>query len=247
MPKNALGPKPSTGSFFDPSTVYDFLNSQGVLPAWSQTRPYDDVSSGTYTRNANTIVGLPPSPSNTAASTIAHEMTHASQALINSAASAIREKQWQKQSLSPAEQQFLQVYLKTMGELPGRAVQYGKDGDDRGNAFARIKDTVNALTKNSKMSESYKSYRTSPKELQAWGVGQSIEGAPSFGDQPLHLNPSFATEFAILMDTYNRLPSLTRQQAVRNRIDQFEKRTGQVDEAQYAPPVTNYPNPFKTR
>lgn len=205
------------GNAFNPSEVYDTLRQQDVLPLWRRT---PSTATGAYVPSRNVMLAPQPTASNPITrDTAAHEMSHGVQNLMAQAARLLMERRWNREKLDPVEQQFLDTYLKTMGDLPGRVGQFDRTAYDRAQASLRRGvtamggDVFGGPTTNDK---TYKAYRTSPEELQAWGVGVMSDPTGATGkitEQPRHLNPSFATEFSILMDNYKRLPAATQQAA----------------------------------
>jgi hypothetical protein len=231
--KNALASK-MQGNYFNPSEMYDSLMEQNALPAWVQIKPYQ--SAGTYYPNAHAFVARSGDKP-----TIAHEMSHAYKEVMNRAASLLREREFQKKELNPAESQFLDAYLRTFGNLPGKVGQYGDRGDPV-QFMKAVTNRINSLYKKEKVSNEYHEYRTSPDEAFAFGVGDTSSPA-AWQENSNHLNPTMAQEFAVMMEMYKRLPSSARQSMPSSswKTDRFND----LSEAVLKSPLTNYANPFK--
>jgi len=237
---NALAPEVQN-NLFDPSELYDFLTRANALPSWSKTTPYMGAS-GAYYPAQNQLIASDPSVSRFGTRTIAHEMTHATQAELDRVAASLREKEWSKKELAPEEKQFLQGYLRIMGSLPGRVGQLDTMGKQT-TANKNVQRQLDALSQSNTWGKEYRPYRTSIKEAQAFGVEGSSK---SYGERPAlgppHMDPTMATEMAILMSLYEKLPKSTL-----SAIDRQFKAPESVPETRYYPPVTGYPDPFKGR
>ena len=94
--------------------------------------------------------------------------------------------------LTPAEQQFTQAYEK----LVYNSARRNPDESLARESLARRLDP--------EWAKKNRAYRASNVELPAWGMGFAVEPRRDY-DQPLHLDPTMATEFSILLDMANRL------------------------------------------
>jgi hypothetical protein len=227
---NALAPEP-VNSLYNPSDLYNWLQAQESLPAWDTSgRSANPGASGSYNANTHVVIARPPEDKY-ARDTLTHEMTHAAQLVMSRAASILRDRQWQGEKLTPQEQQYLDGYLRLMGSLPGRMAQYNRREEDA--AQAGIRAGANALGLWRYANDPrYQAYRGKVTELQAFGTGKSTYAETGTRDWPNHLDPTFATEFTILQDLYNRLPEPARKAARRQPTNAP------------AGALTNYPDPF---
>lgn len=199
-------------NLFNPSDVYNLLSEQGLLPRWIQQRP-SSGSFGEYDIVENTVISPPPSKDNERrAATLAHEMSHAVQyRMFFNTASAIAKKIAEGEKVTKEERQFLDTANKTFASNFGpigamrnqeKSVKAGKE------TLAGALDRLYPETKK----DDYYFYRTTPRELQAHGVGRMSVKDPQTRTwmnklpQNVHLDPSFATEFSILMEQYKGLP-----------------------------------------
>ncbi len=132
------------------------------------------------------VIGVSPSAE---PSTVVHELTHAADRQIQLEYSKLLQKRGE---LTPLEKQFMQVYDKLKYGHWAR----GTAGDRRTEMAQRLDPQWS--TKNAE-------YRASSSELPAWGMGQMVEGRQDSYRPPLHLNPTMATEFSILLDMAKRL------------------------------------------
>ena len=210
-PVNALAPAP-VNNLYRASDLYDWLQREESLPAWSpDARPSSPDASGSFFPAQHRVVA--PRPTNVySRSTLAHEMTHAAQNVLSSAAAKLRERQWQNEKLTPKEQQFLDGYLQLTGSLPGRIGQYDRIKEPA--AAKALEENAEALGMYLFNEDpNFKSYRGTANELQAFGVGHAAYPSPGVRDGTNHLDPTFATEFALLKSLFDQLPETTRKSA----------------------------------
>lgn len=202
-------------NLFNPSSLYELLQKYGAVPQWSAQNPYSNAS-GEYETDTNRIIA--PDPNNKsypqrATSTLSHEMSHAVQfQLFFDAASRIQNKIYNKEKVTEQEKRFLdgaqKMYVESFGPLAMLDKKKNKESKD--NLQSAISKMYKGEKENGGLS-SYDSYRTSPVELQAFGIGRMTSGGKQTQEalNPQangHLDPSFATEFAILMDQFKNLP-----------------------------------------
>lgn len=215
------------GGLFDPSLLYETLRTYGMLPKWSkQTIPGSDEY-GAFYPEFNKMMA-PPVYSPLDKGTVSHEMTHGVQInLLAPAAQAIAQKQREgKEKLTREEASFLDAFQKIMNTHVGTVGQYNpKDAMLREEQQKRMLTSL--YKKDPKKFDDFDKYRTSPKELQAFGIGKFTKGAQTpqeFANTPLHLDSSMATEFSILMDMFNRLPESLRTQATQTQKAYIENK-----------------------
>jgi hypothetical protein len=145
-------------------------------------------SSGQYDPRTNRIAlaerfayGVNPGQ---AEETVVHELTHA----------AMDKMRWAYQNAKknrgkdPAASQFADAYEKLV---------MSPDFVSQTSAVANRMAPGWAASKNA--------YRASGAELPAWGMGLSATGRADDYESPLHLNPTLATEFRVLLDLANRI------------------------------------------
>ena len=121
--------------------------------------------------------------------TVVHELTHAAD---NRLTDLFLELQ-RKRGLTPTEKQFVDTYRKLV--FDERAFR-----DDP----AKMPRTQMAERMSPDWAAKKQDYRASYSELPAFGMGSTVsrnEGYPA----PLHLDPTMATEFSILLDLANRI------------------------------------------
>lgn len=217
---------------FKPYRMYETLEKQGLLPELV----FEELKgrAGEYRPSENTIALAKENKK-----TMAHEMTHAVQTnLLEATATYLGNKK----DLSEKEAQFLRAYNQLTGNKIGGSSKLTTPSEKdilkqyqdyiQSFIFDRFdKDTKSIL--NSPLSkdkdirasqEAYKKwheYRTTPDELQAWGVGYT--STPEQDDSvPSHVNPSMTTEFDILLSMYEGLPDVIKKQAVTQRKGNIE-------------------------
>ena len=200
MPKNALAPRPTNAlarqtdplqSLLRESADYpqygelvDYLSARRMMPPINQ-RPMGvsgsfDVNSffgRSLPKTGVVNVGMRAGPD-----TVVHELTHAAD---NQIASQYHELLNKRGDLTPAERQFMQAFEK---------LSYDKFGRDK--AFPR-KTLAEKL--DPAWVEKQRDYRATNAELPAWAMGATIAPRDDYRP-PLHLNPSLATEFSVLLD-----------------------------------------------
>lgn len=120
-------------------------------------------------------------------STVVHELTHAADDQLTSQYYELLNK---RGKLTPTEQQYMQAFEK---------LSYDKFSRDK--AFPR-KTLAEKL--DPAWAQKQSDYRATNTELPAWAMGATIEPRDDYRP-PLHLNPSLATEFSILLDMAKRL------------------------------------------
>ena len=200
---------------FDASRLYESLREVGLLPKHS------NIQSGYYDADTNRMTGAAPR-------TMAHEMTHAAQwNLLMNSAKQIQAKKRSRQEVSPQEEQFLQNMQKVYGESFGRGSQSDAGTRDRVKQAQRVRqDQLESMYKpSSRRGED--AYRTSRRELEAFGVGEFAKGSSGYSEPHSHLNPTMAQEFDVLFSLYNSLPASVKQDfATKRKTEVEEMRAG---------------------
>lgn len=227
---NKLAPEPvnsltSDGVYYNPSDLYHWLRQQESLPSWVQKMP-ESSASGAYAPKKHEITALPvykneygytPRPKE-----LAHEMTHAAQMVLENAARNLFDRRANGEALNPKELQFIDAYRTMLWSLPYSKPEHRERIDvwfsNRENALRQTNALASQATKKDwRENPEYATYRTAPHELQAWGVGGSVQAPDIFGgvenNMQGHLNPTFATEFEMLRGLYDQLPEATRKAA----------------------------------
>ena len=221
---------------FDPSTIYAQLASAGLLPQWAQQRPLTSAD-GSYNPDRNKMIAATAS-SPFEKGTLAHETTHAAQFnLLYPAFNRIADKLKKGSEVSPIESQYFEAAKKILGVQPFGKYSANEDRESK----ESFKKAVDSMYRSKSGDESYKSYRTQPHELQAFGVGNMTQGgmhastkqALVGGNYSPHLDPSFATEFDIIMSLYGKLPTGIKEEATKKRKEDIKSNI------QYAGPDKN--------
>ena len=168
--------------------LVDYLSARRMMPPIEQ-RPMGvsgsfDVNSifgRSLPRTGVVNIGMRSGPD-----TVVHELTHAAD---NQLASQYTELLNKRGELTPAERQFMQAFEK---------LSYDKFGRDK--AFPR-KTLAEKLDPEWVKKE--REYRSTNAELPAWAMGATVEPRDDYSP-PLHLNPTLATEFLMLMELARR-------------------------------------------
>ena len=125
-----------------------------------------------------------------APSTVVHELTHAAQRQMGWQYNELKKKS--AKQLAPDEQQFINAYEKLIiapSEFLGRKVDFADVKTARSIAPEWAKEKAG--------------YRASGSELQAFGMGSTVS-SNTFNPAPMHVDPTYATEFSVLLDLANR-------------------------------------------
>lgn len=201
---------------FDPSNIYTQLAAAGLLPQWAARPKSPETGDPGYYPSLNRMFANKDQKD-----VASHEMTHAAQSnLLEATASLLADKK-RKGDISNQESQFLEAYSK----LTGKPYSAGSFNSKKEKELAEgQKKVVDALytnrLKEADKNSSFNKYRTTPNELQAWGVGNMSVPRVGFDPTPSglqHLDPSFASEFDILLSMYQNLPSNLKQESAQNR------------------------------
>jgi hypothetical protein len=123
-------------------------------------------------------------------STLVHELTHAADNQISSQYYELKNKPG---DLTPAERQFMQAFEKLVYR-PGRM-------------FGAPPESTRSLTAQRiapEWSREKSDYRSTGGELAAFGMGSSVSPNVNYR-APAHIDPSYATEFSILLDMASKL------------------------------------------
>lgn len=122
-------------------------------------------------------------------STVLHELTHAADKELDT---QYYQAKYKKSDLTPQEQQFLDAYVKLSKNPTAR--------NDNPAKWPRLQ-LANKLSPEWAKEENQ--YRATMGELPAWGMGSTVQRDRDY-NPPLHLDPTMATEFLILMDLARR-------------------------------------------
>ena len=223
-------------SLFNPSSIYSNLKQQNLLPQQSADYSLGNAS-GSYIPDRN-LLFAPNATDQENRNTLAHEMSHAAQYNLFLPATKTIAK---KKDKTPEEQQFLDAFRKLLPSLKS-----GAKVSDRKQAIDVQDKLTEALFKNKSPRDAYNSYRTESQELQAFGVGNmSQKGQPTNQLQNLHLDPTMASEFSLLMNLYENLGAPLKEEATKRRQTLIDKAS--VKPGRYAdiPFSTMYVDPFR--
>ena len=163
--------------------MVQYLSAQGMMPPMS----YGDTTRGDWVGVYQRGPGLPKSgvikfADDATPRSAAHELTHAADYAIQDQYKSLKDK---KGELTPLEKQFMDGYEKLVGRN-----------------FSKRREVVERMAPD--WSYFNKSYRSSGPELAAHGIGSTVWPYQE-NPAPLHVDPTYATEFAVLLDLANRL------------------------------------------
>lgn len=233
-------------NLFDPSRLYQVLRQAGLLPKVANVTPYGEEE-GLFNRSINRIATELPSKTkilpeyNTR--NLAHEMTHAVQFnLLRDTAWRIQKKVEQGEPVSDQERQFLRASEQIFANSFARIGNY--DSDKHRKDLKAYENQVRSQYTGT--NKEFGSYRTSPNEAQAFGVGNMSVPFGSMGNQVNpHLDPSMATEFDILLSMYQQLPEAIRSSAAAAKQQEIAKERKTTTDV-YLPLANDlFADPFK--
>jgi hypothetical protein len=199
---------------FNPSRLYEALAAQGLLPQVAKQNSPETGDPGYYSAFNKVFLGR-----NEAKDVAAHEMTHAVQSnIIQAAAKSITEKK----NKTDQEKQFLAAYQKLMVGAEGLPVFNMTEAlDELSTAY---KKSASALY-GSPITSTYDKYRTSPREAQAFGVGNMSTASQPFIGVQRHMDPTYTTEFDILLSMYDKLSDSVKKSASDQRKKDIKSST----------------------
>ena len=212
MPKNALVPKTANAlaerqspldKLLTASAKYPqyqdltgYLNSRNMMPPMNMAYLGSDTA-GEFKRNNFFNQNLPETGVvnfnyGAEPSTVVHELTHAADRQLKDQYLNLKHN---KSNLSPEEEQFVAAYQKlsqNTNPMVFGLKRYPKE------------ELANYLSP--EWNKKNQRYRASEPELPAWGMASTIDSKDSREyNAPLHLDPTMATEFSILMNMAHRL------------------------------------------
>jgi hypothetical protein len=206
MATNALAPKPKNAMVRQSDPLQSLLRESAEYPQYGELVGYLAArrmmppitmggtrgATGVFEQNSIFSDHLPKTGAvkvsyRAEPSTVVHELTHAADDQLTSQYYELLNK---RGKLTPAEQQYMQAFEK---------LSYDRFGRDK--AFPR-KTLAEKL--NPEWVKKEREYRSTNVELPAWAMGATIEPRDDYSP-PLHLNPTLASEFSMLLDMANRL------------------------------------------
>lgn len=173
--------------------LVDYLSARRMMP----TIEFEGFDNGAFHQNSffgnklprtgvvtigHRTSSLPSGPS-----TVVHELTHAADSQLEAQYYEVKEKAI-RGKITLAEQKFLQAYEK----LARTPVSFS----NRQGALPRL-DMANRL--DAEWAKKKSDYRATNRELAAWAMESGMLPR-SESPAPLHLDPTLATEFRILID-----------------------------------------------
>ena len=168
-----------------------YLSNRGMMPPIQQKYG----AGGKFEKNTAFGSDLPKTGAITVGyeagpNTLVHELTHAADDQISSQYYELLNK---SEKLTLAERQFMQAVEKLMYR-PGK--MFG--------APPEVTQSLTAQRIAPEWAKNKSDYRSTGHELSAFGMGSTV--APNIGyPAPLHVDPSYATEFSILLDMASKL------------------------------------------
>jgi hypothetical protein len=211
-------------NLFDASRLYEILKQYNLLPKVTGFEPAGN-SSGLFSADTNRIVAAIPSKSDASPEfskqVLAHEMTHAVQSnLLRNTAYQIQQKIQKGEQVSDQERQYLRASEQIFADSFSNVGNYdsAKHRKDMKAYEKQVRSQYTGINKD------YGSYRTSPDEAQAFGVGNMSTPVGMMGSQVnSHLDPSIATEFDILLTMYQKLPEALKTTSAANKLEKIQQ------------------------
>jgi hypothetical protein len=190
MPRNALTPSSvnallrETADYPEYGQLVDYLTERRMLPsmvtAYLSPETTGEFATPGFFDASTPRTGVVKLSRRAMPSTVVHELTHATQRQMGWQYSDLKQKA-KKQDLTSKEQQFVDAYEKLI-------YNFGKQYTQPLTAQKIAPDWA----------KSKEGYRASGGELAAFGMGSTV--SPNTNPAPLHIDPSYATEFSILLD-----------------------------------------------
>lgn len=218
------------GNYYDPSKTYKALEEASLLPQWAKVQPSIEDTRGAFYPQFNYLIAKEPSyywktPNQYKGDTslLSHELTHAAQNnLLSTMVFKILDKQEKGIEVTPQEKQF----LSAMQKFSGKAYN-SKNTKLEEQVSKDYKNVINSLYKK-KANSNFDTYRTTPIEAQAHGVESMTKGGLHRSeDDPYsynpHMDPSFATQFDILLSMYQQLPKELRKETAQAKKELIDK------------------------
>jgi hypothetical protein len=213
MPQNALAPKAQNSLIRQSDETQDLLQRAAQFPQYGKLVDYLSARrmmppiktqimfpyKGVFEQNPPIGGPLPQTGKITIRagsdeSTVIHELTHAADAQINNQYYELKEQQDQGKELTLVQKQFVDAFEKLVRKVSGipgiRLREYNRS------------KTAEKLAPN--WLQQQNGYRSSDDELPAFGMGSTVYGTKKRPDAPLHVDPTYATEFSVLMDLARR-------------------------------------------
>ena len=237
---------------FNASRLYEVLKQYGLLPKHANYSPAGSAS-GLFSAELNrvvapdaSLVGKDQYPVDATMATLTHEMTHAVQNnLLENTAIEIQKKKQQGTKLTDQEQQYLRAAEQIFARQYGNIGSYNSANlrADTKSYKEMTKDMFSSPTGN----KDFESYRKSPDEAQAFGVGNMSRKSDLRrpGQNP-HFDPSMATEFDILLSMYQNLPDSLKSSAASVKRSQIEKSRLNSEDFYLKSSKDIFKNPFES-
>jgi len=207
MATNALAPRPQNALTRQADPMQALLRQSAEYPQYGELVDYlsarrmmppismGGTPGGVFEQNSFFGSELPKTGVvkvgyNSGPSTVVHELTHATDTQISSQYYELKNK---RGNLTPAERQFMQAFEK---------LAYNPFG--RGNKALPRRALAEKL--DPAWAKKHSDYRATNRELPAWAMGATVDPSESREySAPLHLDPTLATEFSILLDMARKL------------------------------------------
>ena len=213
MPRNALTPKAQNALVQQSDETFDLLQRAAQFPQYGKLVDYLSARrmmppiktqvfypyKGEFEQNPLIGGPLPQTGkitirSGQGPSTVIHELTHAADAQMRNQYYEIKNQEKQGIKLSPEQKQFVDAFEKLVYKQSGiigwRLYEYNR----RKTAEKLAPDWL----------KQQRGYRSSDDELPAFGMGNAVHGTKKWPDAPPHVDPTYATEFSVLMDLARR-------------------------------------------
>jgi hypothetical protein len=213
MPLNALTPKAQNSLVRQTDEVQDLLYRAAQFPQYGELVDYLSARrmmppietqfmapyKGMF--HQNPLIGgpLPKTGKITIrsggeASTVIHELTHAADAQINNQYYELKQQENQGKELSPVQKQFVDAFEKMVRKVSGIPGWRLREYNRAKTAEKLAPDWL----------KQQRGYRSSDDELPAFGMGNTVHSTKKWPDAPPHVDPTYATEFSVLMDLARR-------------------------------------------
>ena len=215
MPRNALAPKAQNSlvrqtdevqdvqyraaQFPQYGELVDYLSARRMMPPIETKSQFLFPYKGLFEQNPLIGGPLPKTGKITVRpgaepSTVVHELTHAADAQINNQYYELKQQENQGKELSPVQKQFVDAFEKMVRKVSGIPGWRLREYNRAKTAEKLAPDWL----------KQQRGYRSSDDELPAFGMGSTVHSSKKWPDAPPHVDPTYATEFSVLMDLARR-------------------------------------------
>jgi len=179
--------------------LVDYLSARRMMPPIETKSKFLLPYKGVFEQNSQIDGPLPQTGkitvrSGAEESTVVHELTHAADDQINNQYYELKQQEKQGKKLAPVQKQFIDAFEKLVRKVSGVPGWRLRENNRSKTAEKLAPDWL----------KQQQGYRSSDDELPAFGMGSTVYSNKKWPDAPPHVDPTYATEFSVLMDLARR-------------------------------------------